>query len=95
MPNVKIRLMGDIWLVAGRKEGEVELPEGSTVQTLIDELPKVFGGATGEKIVTRDGRLAPGYVVYVNGQHIGIHHYGETVLPSGQVALELMKSTLT
>ena len=95
MVSVRITLIGEALLFAEGRVGEAELPDESTVQTLLEQIPTVFGSAVGERILNRDGTLVPTYVVFVNGREIGMHHHADTVLPSGQITVELMKTMAT
>ena len=92
VPVVKIKLIAaELSRLCGKREGEVELPEGATVQSVIDKLPAVFGSAVGERATFKDGRLQPQFMVYLNGGMISRHKYRETPLPGGQVQVEFMR----
>lgn len=84
---VKAVMMGELRQITGKREWEVELPQGSTVQTLLEKLSTLCGEAFARRVLSRDGMPPQHMAMFVNGVHIQTLAGTDTVLPGGQVEL--------
>jgi len=90
----RVVLMGRVKrLAGGRAELEIELPEGSTVQTLIEKVADMCGTAFAEEMLTEDGRILHHLAIFVNGQRVdtGGLQPTQTILSGGQVQVDLTR----
>ncbi len=87
---VKVVLMGELKRLAGRREVEIELPQGSTLQTLAEKLPVLCGPAFSQRAMTKEGALQPHVAVFINGVQMGELEGTQSVLAGGQVELMLL-----
>ncbi len=87
---VKVKLMGELQRSVGKKEVEVELPEGSTVQRLAEILLPMCGTAFARHALTKEGAFQPHLAVFINGVQMGILNGTQTVLTGGEVELMLL-----
>ena len=79
--------MGELRQITGKREWEVELPQGSTVQTLLEELSALCGEGFARRVLTREGVPPQHMAMFVNGEDIQTLAGTQTVLPGGQVEL--------
>jgi len=61
----------------------LELPEGSTIRSLLDELVKRFGKAFREAVLNEDGKPIKFVKILVNGRDIDFLSGLDTVLRDG------------
>ncbi len=88
--TVKVILMGELKRSVGKKVVEIELPEGSTVQTLAENLLPRCGAAFARHALTKEGSFQPHLAIFINGVQIGILNGNKTVLTGGEVELMLL-----
>src|SRR3989338_9010777 len=65
--TVKVILMGELKRWAGRREVEVELSEGSTIQALGEKLAVLCGEAFVKHVLTKAGAFQPHVAVFIDG----------------------------
>jgi molybdopterin converting factor small subunit len=82
--------MGELQRSAGKRQVEVEIPEGSTVQTLAENLLPLCGAAFARQTLTKEGAFQPHVAVFINGAQIGQLEGTQTVLTGGEVELMLL-----
>ncbi len=90
MVKVTVLLMGELKRLAGRREVEVELPQGSTVEALAEKLPGLCGPAFSRRAMTKEGALQPHLAVFINGVQMGELGGSQLILTGGQVELMLL-----
>ena len=90
--TVKVILMGELKRWAGRREVEVELSEGSTIQALGENLAVLCGEAFVKHVLTKAGAFQPHVAVFIDGVHMGELDSAQTVLRGGKVELMLLPS---
>ena len=90
--TVTVILMGELKRWAGRREVEIELPEGSTLQMLAQKLGSVCGPAFAQKVLTKKRSFQPHVAVFINGVHAGELESAQTILRSGKIELMLLPS---
>ncbi|MBI4523800.1 MAG: MoaD/ThiS family protein [Deltaproteobacteria bacterium] len=88
--TVRVVFMGELQRWAGRKELEIQLPGGSTINVLAEKLLSVCGLAFAQKALTKRGALQPHVAVFVNGVQVGRLEGSNTVLSGGKVELMLL-----
>ena len=64
---MKVSFYATIRAIVGTKTLEIELPEGSSVEELLDRLIEQCP-PLGEKLLDPDGRLSPSVQVFVDGR---------------------------
>ena len=92
---IKVVLIGEYKRLMGGRGGlEVELPEGSTVQRLVQEVAALGGDAFAQKVITTEGRVLPGVTIFVNGHILdtGGTRPSRTVLSGGLVEIMHLSS---
>jgi molybdopterin converting factor small subunit len=84
--RVKVQALGIIGLLraSGGYEWEMELISG-TVQSLVDELVKVYGQAAREALLKSSGELADEIQILLNGEKWVYHDSLDTTLKEGDV----------
>lgn len=90
MPAVRVVLWGEFKRLAGGKgELTIDLPEEGTAQMLLERVVPLCGSAFAEKVLTRDGRIAHGVSIFLNGRELdtGGTLPSRTVVPGGQVEI--------
>lgn len=87
---VKVILMGELSRWAKKREVDVELPRGSTIDTLAKRLCVLCGAAFAQHALTNDGALQPHVAVFLNGVQIGRLDGIRTVLTGGEVEFMLV-----
>jgi molybdopterin converting factor small subunit len=87
---VKVILMGELQRSVGKREVEVELPEGSTVQRLAEILLPRCGTEFARYALTKEGSFQPHLAVFINGVQMGNLNGTQTVLTGGEVELMLL-----
>ena len=88
--SVKVVLMGELKRLAGRREVELRLPHGSTIEALGRELGLVCAPAFAQRILTAEGDFQSHVAVFLNGSHLRRNGDAPTYLADGQVELMLM-----
>ena len=88
--RVKLLFMGELKRWAGRREMEIELPQGSTLQTLATKLFSLCGPEFALHAMTKEGAIQSHVAVFVNGVQAGELEGTRTVLAGGQVELMLL-----
>lgn len=88
--TVKVILMGELGRWAEKREVEVELPQGSTIDTLAKELCALFGASFARHVLTNEGSLQPHVAVFIDGVQIGRLEGTRTVLTGGAVEMMLV-----
>jgi hypothetical protein len=88
--TVKLVFMGELKRWARRREMEVELPQGSTIQTLATKLSSLCGPEFAQRAMTKEGAIQPHVAVFINGVQMGELEGTQSVLTGGQVELMLL-----
>ena len=88
--TVKLVFMGELKRWAGRREMEVELPQGSTIQVLATKLSTLCGPEFAQRAMTKEGAIQPHVAVFINGVQMGELEGTQSVLTGGQVELMLL-----
>lgn len=92
--RVKVQALGLIGLqkASGGYEWEMELTSG-TVQSLIDELVKVYGQAAREALLKSSGELADEIQILLNGEKWVYHDSLDTSLKEGDLVTIMLPLT--
>ena len=69
MPSVRVKTLGMLYDITGRLEHTVEVPDGSTVYDVINQLIKMFPRLEGE-ILDDNGEIKEFYRVLLNGREV-------------------------
>jgi len=68
--GVKVKFMGDLPALIGKRELVVTLPEASTVDDLLASLSKSYGDPFTLRVFSDPGKLHHYMVVFLDGQNI-------------------------
>ena len=90
--TAKVLLMGELKRWAGRREVEIELPEGSTIQRLAEKLGAICGQTFAQHALTKKGAFQPHVAVFIDGVHMGERDKALTILRGEKVELMLLPS---
>jgi len=90
--TVKVILMGELKRWAGRREVEIALPEGATIQMLTEKLGVMCGQTFVQNALTKKGAFQPHVAVFIDGVHMGELDSAQTVLLGEKVELMLLPS---
>ena len=90
--TVKVLLMGELKRWAGRREVEIALPEGATIQMLTEKLGVMCGQTFVQNALTKKGAFQPHVAVFIDGVHMGELDSAQTVLLGEKVELMLLPS---
>ena len=88
--TIRVVLMGELKRWAGRQEVTVELPDGSTVQTLAKKLSDLCGETFAQNALTKERAIQPYVAVFIDGVQMGRLAGTQTVLAGGKVELMLL-----
>ena len=88
--TVKVILMGELGRWAEKREVEVELPQGSTIEALAKKLCTSCGASFARHALTSEGSLQPHVAVFIDGVQIGRLEGTRTVLTGGAVEMMLV-----
>ncbi len=89
---VTVILMGELKRWAGKRTLDLELPEGSTLQTLAHRLESACGQVFAQKVLTKKGAFQPHVAVFINGAHIAELAGARTILEGEKIELMLLPS---
>jgi len=67
---VRVRFMGDLRAVIGKRDQTMTLPQGSTVGDLFASLCRSYGEPFVSRVFSKAGALQHYVVVFVNGKNI-------------------------
>jgi molybdopterin converting factor small subunit len=67
---VRVRFMGDLRAVIGKRDETMTLPQGSTVGDLFASLCRSYGEPFVSRVFSKAGALQHYVVVFVNGENI-------------------------
>lgn len=87
---VKVKFMGDLRAIVGRRETTKELPVGSTVKDLVASLSDDFGELFSSRVLNRRGNLEHYVLVFLNGKNIKEMKGLETTLGEGEVEILML-----
>lgn len=81
--TIRVRYFAMLRDLVGRKEEDLRLPLGATVQDAIAALVERYTPGFKEFVLTADGQLRPRLTVLVNGEVVSSGGITQTVLPRG------------
>ncbi len=82
---VKVNFLGEIRSVVKRRDVEVALEDGSTVNDLLDVLSRQLGDGFNRQVFAADGALFPHVSIFINGSDAKNLSGLETRLTGGEV----------
>lgn len=88
--TTRITFMGDIRKLAGRREMEVTLAEGSSLSDLLGYLCESLGEAFAKRLFDRDGSLYRHVIVSVNGTDFRQLGGLQTSLAGGEIDILIL-----
>lgn len=68
--DIRVKFMGDLPSVVGRRNLDVTLPEGRTVGDLLDSLSETYGDAFTLRVFSGPKKLQHTMLVFVDGEDI-------------------------
>lgn len=87
--KVRVQYTGQLRTDIGRSEEEVELPDGSTLASLLDHLAAQLRNDARKHFVTANGAAQQGLLVVVNDEAKSFRDAVATVLPPDAVVVFL------
>lgn len=87
---VKVKLMGDIAGVFGKRDFELALPDGATVGQLLRNLCEKYGQSFSKEIFNAAGGLMPTLAIFVNGEDIKSLNGLDTAVSGSKVELVVL-----
>jgi molybdopterin converting factor small subunit len=83
--TVKVKFMGDLRAIVGKRETTTKLPKGSTVKDLLTALCNSFGDVFSSRILNPKGNLEHYVLVFLDGKNIkDLQGMGTTLRDDGQ-----------
>lgn len=70
LATVRVKFMGDLPSLTGKRNLELTLPHGSTLADLFASLSKRFGDDFSRRVFSSPSRLRHTMLVFVDGEHI-------------------------
>lgn len=67
---VRVKFMGDLRAIVGKRETVTEVPAGSTVKDLLSSLSNSFGKAFSSRVFNPKGSIEHYVLVFLNGKNI-------------------------
>ena len=83
--KLRVQYMGQLRTAAGRSEEEIELPESTSLTTLLSKLASRLGDGAAPHLVTAAGHAQGGLLIVVNGSAIAAPHAAATLLRPGDI----------
>jgi len=80
---VKIRLLGSLKVYTGKEELEIDIGEGAKLRDVLALLVKREPSLS--RAIGEDGRVRPGYLVFINDADYMVFEGLETLLRKGDV----------
>jgi molybdopterin synthase sulfur carrier subunit len=87
---VRVRFMGDLIAVVGRRTLEVDLPAGCTVGDLLASLSESYGEAFTSRVFAGPAKLEHTILVFVDGESIEEQDGLATKLKDGEVEVIML-----
>jgi molybdopterin synthase sulfur carrier subunit len=87
--KLRVQYTAQLRTAVGRPEEEVELPEGSSLATLLDHLASSLGDNAASHLIAPGGQAPRSLLVVVNGSAAMAEEAETTMLRSGDVVLLL------
>jgi MoaD family protein len=88
--TVKVKFMGDLRAIVGKRETTTNLPRGSTVKDLFASLSSSYGEVFSSRVLNPMGKLEHYVLVFLNGKNIKDLEGLETALGEGEREVELL-----
>ncbi len=68
--NVSVRYLVNFSVVTGKKNEDILLQEGATLQDLIDQLIEKYGSTLKKEIFSQKGEIKPHILILINGRSL-------------------------
>jgi MoaD family protein len=68
--NVSVRYLVNFSVVTGRKNEDILLQEGATLQDLMDQLIEKYGSTLKKEIFSQTGEIKPHVLILINGRSL-------------------------
>lgn len=87
---VRIKFMGDLPAIVGRRKLEIDLPEGDSVGDLLAALSDIYGEAFTSRVFAGPAELQHTVLVFVDGENIVEQNGLATKLGDGEVEVIML-----
>ena len=87
--KLRVQYTAQLRTVVGRTEDEVELPEGSNLAALLEQLAIRLGDGAAAHLTGPQGKLPRSLLVVVNDEAASAHEAAARILRAGDVVLLL------
>lgn len=88
--TVKVKFMGGLRVIVGKRETTTNLPQGSTVKDLLTSLSNSYGEVFRSRVLNPMGNLEHYVLVFLNGRNIKELEGVETLLGEGEVEFMML-----
>ena len=88
--TVKVKFMGGLRVIVGKRETTTNLPQGSTVKDLLTSLSNNYGEVFRSRVLNPMGNLEHYVLVFLNGKNIKELESVETILGEGEVEFMML-----
>jgi MoaD family protein len=68
--NVSVRYLVNFSVVTGKKNENVPLQEGATLQDLLNQLIEKYGSTLKKEILSQTGEIKPHVLILINGRSL-------------------------
>lgn len=87
---VRIKFMGDLPVIVGRRKLQIDLPEGDSVGDLLATLSDIYGEAFTSRVFAGPAELQHTVLVFVDGENIVERDGLATKLGDGEVEVIML-----
>jgi molybdopterin synthase sulfur carrier subunit len=88
--TARIKFMGDLPTVVGRRTLELDVPAGQTVRDLLRLLSETYGEAFTSRVFSTPDKLHHYILVFVDGENIKGHGGLDATLAKGEVDIVML-----
>ena len=85
MEHVSVEFLAALRIFTNERRIDIEVPEGSTIATVLDELHQRFGNENAERIFDTTNGVSPALIILVNGTNIKTLDGIDTLVQEGDV----------
>lgn len=85
MEHVSVEFLAALRIFTNERQVDIEVPEGSTIATVLDNLHQMFGNDHAERIFDTSSGISPALIVLLNGTNVKSMDGIDTAVQDGDV----------
>jgi MoaD family protein len=85
MDHVSVEFLAALRIFTNERRIDIEVPEGSTIVAVLNELHQRFGSENAERIFDTTNGVSPALIILVNGTNIKNLDGTDTIIQDGDV----------